>query len=207
MTIAEVFEFCAGIFPAWDDEFRRSLASELALPDKRLVKQLSRGELAKLNLIVAMAHRPELLILDEPTTGLDPLVRAQFLESVATMAKQQGMTVLFSTHILSDIDQIAERLLVLFAGRLVANDSIEQLQKRYTKVSILFDEPPAVQREVPHALRVKRGLREWVAIFPAAVDVSNDFLRSTLGAVSATTHRLTTEDIFEELLHPASNVA
>lgn len=204
MTIAEVFEFCAGIFQHWDDEFRKSLAAQLALPEKRLVKHLSRGELAKLNLIIAMAHRPELLILDEPTTGLDPLVRAQFLDSVSTLARQRQTTVLFSTHILGDIDQIADRLLVLFGGRLAANDSIDQLRLRYTKVSILFDTPPTVQQEVPQAIRVTRGVREWIAIFPSSAGVEPELLRSRLGAASASTHTLTIEDIFQELLHPAS---
>lgn len=205
MTIKEVFTFAADVYGNWDDQACRTLTDRLNLPFSRTVCQLSRGELAKVNLIIAMAHHPELLILDEPTTGLDPLIRDEFLNTVLDFARVEGATIFFSSHILSDVDRIADRIVAISRGTLLADDRIDSLRARYLKVSFLFEVPPGKNTVIPGALRINRGLREWVAIFDSRTAVDMHALARDIGAVSPTTHFVSAEDIFSELFGSVPN--
>jgi ABC-2 type transport system ATP-binding protein len=201
MSIDEVFRFAASVYRNWDSTKCKSITNLLQLPTSRTVKQLSRGELAKLNLVIAMSHRPQLLILDEPTTGVDPLMRGEFLDAVVGIARAEGTTVFFSTHILSDVDRIADRIIVINEGHLIADDTVEALQSRYTKASFIFSSPPRVDNEVPGALRVHCGIREWVAIFDATDPMQLQAIARRLGAEDVLIRAMTVEDIFIELFN------
>ncbi len=201
MSIRQVFKFVAGIYRNWSHAECTRISALLGLPWNRKVKELSRGEMAKLALCIALSHNPEILILDEPTTGLDPLVRQEFLDAVVHLLPEQGRTVFFSTHILSDVDRVADRIIVLDQGKVLAHGSIDELRSRYTKVSLLFPTAPPRDLVIPGALRVHKGVREWVAIFPGSAS-ENGHLRSisqTVGASDCVTHPMTAEDIFMEL--------
>jgi ABC-2 type transport system ATP-binding protein len=201
MSIDEVFRFAASVYRNWDKARCKSVAKLLQLPMSRTVKQLSRGELAKLNLVIAMSHRPQLLILDEPTTGVDPLMRGEFLDAVVDIARPDGTTVFFSTHILSDVDRIADRIIVINEGHPIADDSVEALRSRYTKASFIFSSPPGSNLELPGALRVERGMREWVAVFEATDTDRLQAVARSVGARDVLTRPMTVEDIFVELFN------
>jgi ABC-2 type transport system ATP-binding protein len=204
MTVPQVFRFAAAAFRDWDRRECDRLVEFLRLPTARRVKDLSRGETTKLALVVALAHRPGLLILDEPTTGLDPLVRQEFLDAAAAVIRDSGRTVFFSTHILSDVDRIADRLVVMDAGRIIADDTLDSLRSRYTKASFVFPRPPAPDLVIPGALRVYKGLREWVATFRATDDATLRATASAVGASDCMAQPMTVEDVFLELFnhHP-----
>ena len=207
MTIGQVFRFVGGIYRNWSDAECMRIRTILGLPMDRKVKQLSHGELAKLALCVALSHNPELLILDEPTTGLDPLIRQEFLDAIVHLLHKEGRTVLFSTHILSDVDRVADRMIVLKEGRVLAQGSIDELRGRYSKVSLLFAEPPPAEMTIPGAIRVHRGLREWVAIFEAMDAGRLAALRTSLGASDCMVHPMSVEDIFLELFNHRPHAA
>lgn len=198
MTVPQVLRFAGNIYPTWDWKECERMVGLLGLPTRRKVKELSRGELAKLALTVALAHRPRLLILDEPTTGLDPLVRQEFLDVVLHLARQEGRTVFFSTHILSDVDRVADRIVVIDAGKVLVQGTVEELRSRYTKASFVFARPPAEDLVIPGALRVQRGIREWVAVFDAADARGLAQIRESIGAVDVLTQTMTVEDVFLE---------
>lgn len=103
MTGRELIDFTAALYPSWDREFERHLIEKLDLPLKHRVSRCSRGEKVKLALLLAMAFRPRLLILDEPFAGLDPLVRTEFLDSVLEITRQNDWSVFFSTHDIDDV--------------------------------------------------------------------------------------------------------
>jgi ABC-2 type transport system ATP-binding protein len=103
MKVRRVLEFTSEIYPHWDWGECHRVTELLGLPMEQKVKEFSRGELAKLALTIALAHKPELLLLDEPTSGLDPLVRREFLEAIIHLIEKEGRTIVFSTHILSDV--------------------------------------------------------------------------------------------------------
>ncbi|HEX4146313.1 MAG TPA: ABC transporter ATP-binding protein [Pirellulales bacterium] len=129
MTVESLLEFVRSFYPSWNDRLCRELLALFAIDRRKKIKQLSKGMVVKLALVIAMAHDPPLLILDEPTSGLDPLVRADFLDAVAERHRVTGQTVLFSSHILSDIQALASDIGILHDGRLLASGTIEQLQK------------------------------------------------------------------------------
>jgi ABC-2 type transport system ATP-binding protein len=193
MRVRQVLAFAGRIYPTWDSAEAERLRGRFALPPAMRVKELSRGMLAKLALIVALAHAPELLILDEPTSGLDPLVRREFLDVLLELAHGNGhprdadgprrrRTVLFSTHILSDVERAAERVIVMNHGRVVADESTDSLRRRFTKASLVFRQPPPPDLPIAGALRVDRAMREWVAMFR---DTPEEQIRRTAAQLGA----------------------
>ena len=104
-------------YPDWDRDLLDDLLTRLDVPARVKIKDLSRGQGVKLQLALALAHRPELLILDEPTSGLDPVARLDVLDVLRDFLVEEGRTILFSTHITSDLEQIADHLHIIGAGR------------------------------------------------------------------------------------------
>lgn len=146
MTARQVLEFTGGIYPRWDWNEFETINAILQLPMDNKVKALSRGELAKLALAIALSHKPELLILDEPTSGIDPLVRRNFLDAMTRLIKGRNSTVFFSTHILSDVEQVADRVIVMNKGRIVADDTLHSLRQRFSNISKEEDAPPTLEQ-------------------------------------------------------------
>ena len=112
---------------------------------------------AKLALIVALSHRPEVLLLDEPTSGLDPLIRRDFLSAMVGLLKDRDRIVLFSTHILSDVERVSDQVIVMHEGRIAAHDTLEALRARFRKLSLLFRTPPHEDFAIPVPDAWRRG--------------------------------------------------
>ncbi len=198
MRVQQVLDFVAGVYPGWSWQECELLNDILDLPLDRKIKELSRGELAKLALIVALSHRPKVLILDEPTSGLDPLIRRDFLSAIVGLLRDTDRSVLFSTHILSDVERVADRVIVMNEGSIVAHDSLDGLRERFCKLSLLFKSPPDEDWEIPGARRVDKGLREWVAVVEAGTDITQ--FRHDARIADVVTHPMTLEDVFVELV-------
>lgn len=198
MRVQQVLDFVADVYPRWSWQEFQQLNDILELPLDRKVKELSRGELAKLALIAALSHKPEVLILDEPTSGLDPLIRRNFLSAIVGLLKDTDRVVLFSTHILSDVERVADRVIIMNEGSIAAHDTLDALRDRFCKVSILFRSPPDEDFEIPGARRVDKGLREWVAIMKAGTDIGQ--FSDNANIADAVVHPMTLEDVFIELV-------
>lgn len=152
-TAAQVGRALGPFYPAWDDaRFGELLAWAGIEPGKR-VKDLSRGMGMKLQLAVALSHGAELLILDEPTSGLDPLARSQLLEMVADFMVDESHSVLFSTHITTDLEKVADHVTVLHEGGVLTSTTLDELADDFRMVHGPAAELDAVRRLV-------RGLRE-----------------------------------------------
>jgi ABC-2 type transport system ATP-binding protein len=145
MKVGEVTRFCRSFYPTWNDALCGQLLDRFKLPADRKVKHLSKGMLAKLSLLLAVAHEPEVLILDEPVAGLDPLAREEFLEGVLATAPGEGRTVLFSSHILGDVERLADAIAILHEGRLLVHCRTDELLTRTKRVRMVLGEgaPPA----------------------------------------------------------------
>ena len=130
MTVAEHLRFLAGFHPTWDAAHADALRARLALPERTRLAHLSKGMAVKLSLVAAEAFRPPILLLDEPTSGIDPVMRREILDLVDEVASTaSGRVVVFSTHILEDVEAVAERVILLRRGRLVADATVDALVK------------------------------------------------------------------------------
>jgi ABC-2 type transport system ATP-binding protein len=202
MTVPQVLELAAGIYPNWDHNELARIDHILRLPRDRKVKHLSRGELAKLAFEVALSHRPELLILDEPTSGLDPFVRRQILDAIIDLLAGGDRSVLFSTHILSDVERIADRVVVLADGRVAASLSVEAVRARFLLAKYTFEDAPEapLPGDLRGAVRIDRMPREWAVVFDTEI-LSGDPREKTagLGAKSCSVEPLAFEDAVIQL--------
>ena len=134
MTGAQLGRFVGGFYPTWDHaEFRR-LLDVLQLPPDRRFSHLSGGMQMKLALALALAHRPALLILDEPTAGLDPVARREFLDLLAGQARHRNRTTLFSSHLIEEVDRVADRIGIIEAGRMRYEGSLVELKATVRRV-------------------------------------------------------------------------
>jgi ABC-2 type transport system ATP-binding protein len=139
MTCVGLGRFVAGLYPTWDDgEFHR-LLYVFDLPPHRKVSQLSGGMRIKLALALALSHRPPILILDEPTSGLDPVARREFLEIVRLQARQHQRTTFFSSHLVDEVERVADRVGIIHYGRLRFEGSIDALRASVREVA--YDDP------------------------------------------------------------------
>jgi ABC-2 type transport system ATP-binding protein len=200
MRVRHVLSLTRAVYPNWDRARCTELIDYLKLPTNRAVKQLSKGELAKLALVIGLSHDADLLILDEPTSGLDPIARRELLALLQQMVRRGSCTVLFSSHILSDIERLADRIIVMDHGKVVASGPLDELRSRYVRASLLFRSPPKDETPVPGALRVERSLREWVATFPAMDEPRIREIAAQIGADDCLIQSATLDDAFFEIV-------
>jgi ABC-2 type transport system ATP-binding protein len=136
MTVRQFLDYCRPFYPAWDPALERNLLAQFQLPEDRHLKQLSRGMLMKAALLASLAYRPKLLVLDEPFSGLDPLVRDEFVRGVLEISAQGEWTVLVSSHDVEEVERLADRVALLDAGRLRLSEPTESLQGRFRRVEL-----------------------------------------------------------------------
>jgi ABC-2 type transport system ATP-binding protein len=134
LTVTDYLDYLRPLYPTWDRDLERSILRQLRLPADRRIGHLSHGMRMKMALACALPFRPQLLILDEPFSGLDPLVRDEFMESLLRQAGE--MTVLISSHELGEIDGIATHVAFLDEGRLLFEESMTDLSARFREVHV-----------------------------------------------------------------------
>lgn len=139
--IKSISKAVSAFYPAWSDEkFNRYCEKFGLVPDKK-VMELSEGMKVKFALALALSHGAKLLVLDEPTSGLDPLSREEFADTILSLVREEGISVLFSTHIVSDLDRIADDIIFLSNGRVLANEPLSSLRNKYSLA--FFKEKPS----------------------------------------------------------------
>lgn len=186
----------AGAGPDWDDALAADLVGRFGVPPRAKVKELSRGEGSKLKLALALATGPELLILDEPTSGLDPLAREQVLQVIREFMVDESHTVLFSTHIPTDLPGIADQLVALRQGAVVEDCRMDELDERYFSVR-------GVVSDLPSSSGVLVGVRRTATNFTAVVPSGH-----TAGLPSGlVVEEATIDDIAKALAVPAEGAS
>ncbi len=206
MTIAGLEKFQRAFFPKqWDDKFFADMIEYLNLPKKKKIKHLSNGQRAQVSLALALAPNPELLIMDDPTLGLDAAIRRQFLEGMIELIMRQGRTVLFSSHILGDVERVSDRIVVIDKGVLRANCSLEQFQKAIKKVIVSFADSAPDEVNIDGLLHCKRSEKGLELTLIGTDDEKISEWAKSAGAGNYNIVKMNLEDQFIEFTAPANH--
>jgi ABC-2 type transport system ATP-binding protein len=136
MTVQQLLDFCKPLYPSWDDRLSTRLIEVMALPLDRKIKHLSRGMRMKAALVSSLAYRPKLLILDEPFSGLDPLMRDELVQGVLELAGEGGCSAVIASHDLEEIERLIDWVGYLRHGQLAFSESIAGLQARFRQIDV-----------------------------------------------------------------------
>jgi ABC-2 type transport system ATP-binding protein len=203
-TVEENLRFLSGFYSGWSDQRVRRLADRLGLPlgNKVCVCNLSKGHLAKLAMVAALAHGPRLLLLDEPTAGLDPVVRAEVLDVLWEVLEDGEHAIFYSTHVLSDISRLADELVFLREGQVLLRSAKDDLTERWRRISFrLADADVAVASAVEY-----RRVRAEHQVVSDDGEATLAHLRE-LGAQAIEQSRMTIDEIAVAILKGGSHVA
>jgi ABC-2 type transport system ATP-binding protein len=172
MTVEELIRFTAGFFPRWRADLAQRYARKFDLPQSRKVKALSRGMRTMLAVLLALCHGAELLILDEPTAGLDPAMADAVLRLLVSHAGEEGTSIFFSSHQIAEVDQIADRVAIVDRGRTVVAGSLDDLRECYRRVRLVFDhDAPANTFRAAGVVHVHRSGRTMTIVSSAGTDM------------------------------------
>jgi ABC-2 type transport system ATP-binding protein len=171
MTIKELLDFNSSFYPSWNFRKAMDYSERFSLDKKTKIKHLSRGMKLKLGLIAALASEPQLLILDDPTSGLDVPTRQDFLKDIVRELSDTGTTILFSTHLVHELERIVEHLSILHGGHLILDDDYERVKDLTRRVRMTFEDSLPEQIEIGGILsELKKGNRMEIVIYPWDVE-------------------------------------
>ena len=162
MSVEQMIRFTRPFFPKWRDDLERRYLKMFDLPPKRKISDLSKGMRSKLMLLIAICHSAELLILDEPTDGLDPAATEEVLRELVAIAASQKTTIFFSSHQLTEVEQIADSICIIDKGRAIVTGVLDDLKARYQRLQVVLANESAVPARwvegVEHVRREGRTL-------------------------------------------------
>lgn len=206
MSICELEKFQRSFFPnQWDDKFFADMIEYFELPRKKKIKHLSNGERAQVSLALALAPNPELLIMDDPTLGLDAAIRRQFLEGMIELIMREGRTVLFSSHILGDVERVSDRIVVIDKGVLRADCSLEEFRAAVKKVILSFADSPPAEVDIEGLLHCRRSENELELILVRTAEEQIAKWADVNKAEKYHLVKMNLEDQFIEYTAPANN--
>ncbi|MHC4741821.1 MAG: ABC transporter ATP-binding protein [Planctomycetota bacterium] len=195
MKVERIIKWVAGFYPNWDYKFSDELVDILRLSKNTKVKALSKGQNSSLALLLALGHHPDIVILDDPTLGLDPIARKDFLRHVIDLLQSNGVTVFFSSHLLYEIEPVADHIAILENGRIIKTGKTEELRESVRKF-ILTPTADADFTRLPGILDVlTAGSNASITI-----EDCTDETRTLINAISAnglTEEALNLDEIFE----------
>jgi ABC-2 type transport system ATP-binding protein len=198
MTVAEIIRFTAAFYPRWRADLERRYLASFDLPLERKVKALSRGMRTKLALLLALSRGADLLVLDEPTAGLDPAVTEEVLQALVRHVASQEMTVFFSSHQIAEVEQIADRVAIVDRGRVVVSGALDDLRENYRRIQLVFDgEAPQREFRAPGVERVRREGRVLSVLSSLGAERIVDEARA-LSPLSVDVTPVTLKEIFLE---------
>jgi ABC-2 type transport system ATP-binding protein len=140
MRVSELMRYTQAFYPLWDPRFAEELRAMFDLDPKAKINNLSRGQRARAGLLVALAHRPDLLVLDEPSSGLDPVVRRDILGAIIRTIAEEGRTVLFSSHLLDEVERVADRVAIIHHGKILLSAAMDDIKESHHKLTLRFSQ-------------------------------------------------------------------
>ena len=193
MRVGQLLSFIAPFYPTWDAARAKQLVEQFELPLKTRMRNLSKGQGVRVALVLALAHRPELVILDDPTLGLDPIMRKEFLRDVVAYLQGEGVSVFFSSHLLYEIEPVADWVVILDHGRVIRHAATEDL-RLFVRRLIAPIEAETVLRALPGILDIARSGRQAMVVVEN-IQAARPILASA--GVNAQEVELNLDEIFE----------
>jgi len=138
LTVKQLINYCKALYPTWDQSLCDRLTGKFALPNDRPIKTFSRGMKIKAALLVSLAYRPQLLLMDEPFSGLDPLVRDDLVQGMLELSEQENWTVFISSHDIDEVERLADYVGIIDQGTLTLSESSENLRTRFRRVDAIL---------------------------------------------------------------------
>ncbi|MFG0334907.1 MAG: ABC transporter ATP-binding protein [Maioricimonas sp. JB049] len=192
MTPVELCRFLQPFYPTWDEKLASELLERFELPRQQRIEHLSKGQTVKLGLAVALAYRPEIAILDDPALGLDPIARKEFNRDLIDWLQAEGRTVIYSSHLLDEVETVADRVAILDAGRIVRLEQTEVLRERVQRVMLPIEKARLLP--APEGLL---DVRQHAGHIEVVVDGIDALLRDlTQAGVESEPAELTLDEIF-----------
>lgn len=195
MRVHELIRYVAAFYPTWDAQYASRLQQDFALDLSARIKHLSKGQRARAGLLCALAYRPDLLVLDEPSSGLDPIVRRDILSAIIRTIADEGRTVLFSSHLLSEVERVSDRIAMIKSGRVVFCDTTQGVRDAHTRITIRFDQPQERPPTMDGVLTCEGRGREWTAVMSVPADQAR-LAASALGAQVVEQSAINLDEIF-----------
>ncbi len=195
MRVSDLMRYAAGFYPTWDEEYAKSLVAKFGLDTHAQLSKLSKGQRSRAGLAIAMAYHPPLLVLDEPSSGLDPIVRRDILGAIIRTIADEGRTVLFSSHLLTEVERVSDRIAIVKSGRILLNSSLEDIKENHQRVTFLFNQPRTDAPNIEGAMSWQGSGREWSTVYygePQYLEAQ----AAVVGAEIVTRTRLSLDDIF-----------
>jgi ABC-2 type transport system ATP-binding protein len=164
MRVSEFLSYMRAFYANWDDGYAAELQKAFDLDPRGRLRSLSKGQRARVSLVAALAHRPDLLVLDEPSSGLDPIVRRDILGAIIRTIADQGRTVLFSSHLLDEMERVADHVAMLHRGHVVFCAGLDDIKETHHRLTLRFETDRTSAPELDGALTCQGGGQEWTAL-------------------------------------------
>ena len=202
LKVKDVLQLHRGLFPSWDPKLEVELRRRFDIPMGTKIKALSKGQARQVALLCAVAHRPELLILDEPAGGLDPSVRREFLETAIQLLNEAGSTILFSSHYMSDVERLAGRVVMLHDGTVLIDNALDDLREQFTLVLVPKDAGLDRQRlaALDGCLAVRERNNTWHLILRHDLAKAQAIAENKLQVAGTRCEVIPLEEMFIELV-------
>jgi ABC-2 type transport system ATP-binding protein len=164
MRVHQFLRYTRAFYPPWDETYAEELRTQFGLDRASRIRTLSKGQRAKVGLLAAQAHRPDLLLLDEPSSGLDPIVRRDILAAIIRTVSDEGRTVFFSSHLLDEIERVSDHIAMLHQGKLVLCGPMDEVKARHRRITLRFPTHQGKAPDIPGAWSVTGTGREWTVL-------------------------------------------
>jgi ABC-2 type transport system ATP-binding protein len=165
MRVGDLMRYLQAFYPGWDVQYAEELRKRFELDPRARLQNLSQGQRARAGLLGAMAYRPDFLLLDEPSSGLDPVVRREILSAIVRTVSNEGRTVLFSSHLLDEVERVSDRVAMIDRGRIVLCGPIDDIKASHRRITMQFAEPQQHPPTFDTAVVCEGFGREWTAVW------------------------------------------
>ncbi len=203
MTVQQVVRFASSIYESWDAARATELLGQFELPPDRIIKKLSKGMRVKAALVVALAHRPQVLVLDEPMSGLDPLVRDDLIATLLSARAENTECIVLSSHQIDDVNRLADEVAIIHAGKLLVHSSIDDLLGSTKRVEAVLLDGRLPEKPLPQTVWQNIDRRNWSMTVHPFDETMLAALQANNPISSARIVDLSVEQIFKDMIRGA----